>query len=121
MASRRSSGETRIALGSGRGRGQVVGRGALDAPGALQAGGGMAASHQHGDAYMAEMYKALEEMGVDTADDKYKPSFEAAYSTLAGRSRPGSTSRPPSQPLPPGLEQGSVRGQTLSAFLPCAQ
>ena len=37
--------------------------------------GGMAGSHHHTDAYMAQMYKGLEEMGVDTADDVYKPSF----------------------------------------------
>ena len=52
----------------------------------------MASSHHHTDAYMAAMYRALEESGVDTTDDPYKPSFtrssvrsaSAEHSLLAG-------------------------------------
>ena len=52
-----------------------------------------AASHHANDQYMVEMYRGLEEMGVDTSDDKYRHSFEPQ--------------EPSRQQLPPGMEQGA--------------
>ena len=42
------------------------------------AGQGMHASHRHTDEYMRSMYAALEDMGVDTADDLYRDAFDPA-------------------------------------------
>ena len=55
-----------------------------------------ATSHRQNDAYMVEMYRGLEEMGVDTTDDPYKASFLPTGADLSP------------QPLPAGMAQGSA-------------
>ena len=64
---------------------------------------GMAASHKHTDEYMARMYRGLEEMGVDTADDPYKPSFDEPRAA------------PPGRALPASLAHGAIAASTPSS------
>lgn len=100
----------------GRGRGRARGSGLSDATANRAAGGGMAASHRHTDAYMAEMYRGLEEMGVDTSEDPYKPSFVPQCSSLApsaGRSPAGSSA---GQQLPSGVLSGALQAPAPSAI-----
>ncbi|KOO31865.1 hypothetical protein Ctob_008001 [Chrysochromulina tobinii] len=59
------------------------------------AGAGMHASNRHTDAYMAQMYAALEDMGVDTSDDKYRESFDPGLTTLGARPGQAAVQRGP--------------------------
>ena len=70
-------------------------------------GAGMHASNRHTDAYMAQMYSALEDMGVNTADDKYKESVDNACSTLGAYPGQPAEQRGSDAPLPPGAAEGS--------------
>ena len=81
--------------------------------------GGMAASHRHTDAYMADMYRALEDMGVDTADDAYKPSFAPACSTV-GRAHGEPAAAHGSGALPAGLAYGRLASSRSILELPSA-
>ena len=63
-----------------------------------------ASSHRANDAYMVEMYRGLEDMGVDTSDDRYRHSFVHEA--------------PSRQQMPSGMEQGA--GGIRSALLPAS-
>jgi len=70
-------------------------------------GAGMHASHRHTDAYMAQMYSALEDMGVDTSDDPYKDAFDPACTTLGAHPGMAASQRGSEAPLPSGMAGGS--------------
>ena len=82
-------------------------------------GAGMHASHRHTDAYMAQMYAALEDMGVSTADDAYKGSFDPACSTLGAYPGQAAEQRGSDAPLPAGCAAGSrLAADATFAMLP---
>jgi len=76
----------------------------------------MAQSHQHTDAYMHDMYRALEDMGVDTADDLHKASFDPACSTV-GRAH-GTAATAGGQPMPRGVLGGSFLSSSVLTLQP---
>jgi len=81
----------------------------------------MHASHRHGDAYMAQMYAALEDMGVDTSDDMYKAGYDPACSTLGARPGQAASQRGSEAPLPCGAGAGSRReADSAVAMLPAS-
>jgi len=83
------------------------------------AGAGMHASNRHTDAYMAQMYAALEDMGVDTSDDKYRESFDPGLTTLGARPGQAAVQRGSTAPLPRGAAAGSrVAADAAVAMLP---
>ena len=71
------------------------------------AGQGMHASHRHTDEYMRSMYAALEDMGVDTADDLYRDAFDPACSTVGAAQGQPAIQRGPAQKLPRGAASGA--------------
>lgn len=82
-------------------------------------GAGMHASNRHGDAYMAQMYAALEDMGVDTSDDLYKGAYDPACTTLGARPGQAAQQRGSSAPLPRGAGGGSrLSADAAVAMLP---
>jgi WD40 repeat protein len=78
----------------------------------------MHASHRHTDEYMARMYGALEDMGVDTADDMYRDAFDPACSTVGAAAGQPAVQRSPSQRLPRGTSTGSAASAAAIAALP---
>lgn len=115
--------KTRTGLVPAAARARVSGGGhALEAVGssslasAVAGRGGMAASHQHTDAYMADMYRALEDMGVDTADDPHKAAFGPACSTV-GRAH-GTAACAAAQPMPRGILGGRFASSSVVALRP---
>ena len=83
------------------------------------AGAGMHASHRHTDAYMAQMYAALEDMGVNTSDDAYRGAFDPACSTLGAYPGQPAEQRGSAAALPPGCADGSFRSaEAVIAALP---
>jgi hypothetical protein len=67
----------------------------------------MHASHRHTDEYMRSMYAALEDMGVDTADDVYRDAFDPACSTVGTIAGEPAVQRGASQRLPRGAASGA--------------
>ena len=81
-------------------------------------GQGMHASHRHTDEYMRSMYAALEDMGVDTADDMYRESFDPACSTVGTVQGEAAMQRGSEARLPRGAAGGAYGNET--SFLPAA-
>ena len=69
------------------------------------AGAGMHASNRHTDAYMAQMYSTLEDMGVSTADMRYGSDITAlarACASAVARQNGACRLRPRAQCTPGG-------------------
>ena len=68
---------------------------------------------------MAQMYAALEDMGVDTSDDPYRDSFDPACTTLGAHPGMPAAQRGSEDRLPPGCDGGSrLAADRAFAMLP---
>ena len=71
----------------------------------------IAPSHRQ---YMRSMYAALEDMGVDTADDLYRDAFDPACSTVGAAQGQPAIQRGPAQKLPRGAASGAYGSRLRS-------